>query len=676
MAGWGVIALLGATALGIIALSHHETINAAWLVIAAVCSYLVAYRFYAKFIANTVFKLSPKWQTAAVRKNDGLDYVPTNKYVLFGHHFAAIAGAGPLVGPVLAAQMGYLPGTLWLIIGACLAGCVQDYVVLVLSTRRDGESLGTMIKNHMGKDAGMVAQFGIIAIVIILLAVLAMVIVGALAASPWATFTVVMTMPIALLMGIYMRWIRPGHVLEISVIGFALLMGALIGGKYVAEAPAWAAAFTWTPTEIAWALILYSLAASIMPVWLMQAPRDYLSTFLKIGTIVALAIGIIFTLPELHMPALTKFVDGTGPVWAGSLFPFLFITLACGAVSGFHALVSSGTTPKMLEDETLATPIGYGAMAMESFVGIMAMTAACVLQPGVYFAVNAPAGVIGTTAESAAQTISSWGFSITPEMIQQAAQNVGEATVLSRTGGAPTLAIGMANILSGFVGGEAAMAFWYHFAILFEAMFILTTLTAGTRVMRFMIQDLAGSIRPEWGSTSSWTGNVIGSTISCALWGWFLYQGVINPFGGIFTLWGLFGVANQLLACIALTFVFVAFVKNGYQKYLFVPGIPLAWLLICTLTAGVQKIWHPTPAIGFLAHAKMLQTAIDAGKVVAPAKSLEQMQTLVYNDYVDAGLGFIFVACVVAMLIYGLRSIVRGYQVPAVPGQPMHQAAE
>ncbi|MHB1205617.1 MAG: carbon starvation CstA family protein [Rhodospirillaceae bacterium] len=668
--GWAAMALLGAFAMGLIALSRNESINAAWLVIAAACCYFVSYRFYAQFIAKSVLHLNPKWETAAVRKNDGLDYVPTNKYVLFGHHFAAIAGAGPLIGPVLAAQMGYLPGTLWIIIGACLAGCVQDYIVLVLSARRDGESLGTMIKNYMGRDAGIVAQIGILAIVTILLAVLAMVVIGALASSPWGTFTVVMTMPIALLMGVYMRWIRPGKILEISVVGFVLLMAALIGGKYVAEDAVWGPAFTWTGVQLTWALVLYSFAAAIMPVWLMQAPRDYLSTFLKIGTIVALAIGILLSLPELHMPATTKFTDGTGPVWAGSLFPFLFITIACGAISGFHALVSSGTTPKMLEKETLATPIGYGSMAMESFVAVMAMCAACVLEPGLYFSVNSPASVIGTTAESAAQVISSWGFMVTPEMIHEAANGVGEATVLSRTGGAPTLALGMAHILSGAVGGEAAKAFWYHFAILFEAMFILTTLTAGTRVARFMIQDLAGLVVPSLGRTNSWTGTVIGSGIACSLWGYFLYQGVINPFGGIFTLWGLFGVANQLLACIALTFVVVAFVKNGYIKYLWVPGLPLGWLLLCTLTAGFQKIWHPAPSIGFLAHARMLQTAIDEGRVVGPAKSLEQMQSLVFNDYLDAGLGFIFVAVVIAMLGFAVRSVRSNVRVPAIPGQP------
>ena len=674
--GWGAVALLGAFALGLIALNNAETINAAWLVVAATCSYFVAYRFYAQFIAKTVLGLNSKWETAAVRKNDGLDYVPTNKYVLFGHHFAAIAGAGPLIGPVLAAQMGYLPGTLWIIIGACLAGCVQDYVVLALSTRRDGESLGTMIKNYLGKDAGTVAQFGILAIVTILLAVLGLVVVQALAHSPWGTFTVVMTMPIALLMGVYMRWIRPGKILEISVVGFALLMVALILGKYVAEDPTWAEAFTWTGEQLAWALIIYSFAAAVMPVWMMQAPRDYLSTFLKIGTIVALAIGILVTLPELHMPAMTQFIDGTGPVWKGSLFPFLFITIACGAISGFHALVSSGTTPKMLDKETLATPIGYGSMAMESFVAIMAMCAACVLEPGLYFAVNSPASVIGPTAESAAQVISSWGFVITPELIHETAANVGEGSVLSRTGGAPTLAIGMAHILSGAVGGKEAMAFWYHFAILFEAMFIMTTLTAGTRVARFMIQDLAGQINPVLGSTSSWAGNIIGSFLACFLWGYFLYQGVVDPFGGINTLWPLFGVANQLLASMALTFVVVAFVKNGYTKYIWVPAVPLVWLLACTLTAGFQKIFHSSPTIGFLAQAKLLQTAIDEGRVIAPAKSVEQMGRLVVNAYIDAALAAIFVSCVIAMLVFAVRAVRSNRAAPAIPGQPpiMHAA--
>ena len=668
-ATWIGVSVLGAVALGIVALTRNEPINAAWLVIAAVCSYLVGYRFYSHFIATRVLGLSAANITPAHKMTDGLDYVPTNKWVLFGHHFAAIAGAGPLIGPVLAAQMGYLPGTLWIIIGAVFAGCVQDFIILVFSTRRNGESLGSMIKNIMGREAGIVAQFGILAIMVILLAVLGLVVVKALAASPWGTFTVAMTIPIALLMGFYMRYIRPGRVIEISVIGIALLMLALIGGNAVAQDPTWGPIFTLTGPQLAWAMIVYGFAASVMPVWMMQAPRDYLSTFLKIGTILGLAIGILVTLPELKFPAISRFVDGTGPVFSGSLFPFLFITIACGAISGFHALISSGTTPKMIDQEPQARVIGYGAMAMESFVAIMAMTAASVLEPGLYFAVNSPAGLIGTTAAQAAQTVSEWGFMITPEMLTQTATDVGEASILSRTGGAPTLAIGMAQILSGAIGGPGAMAFWYHFAILFEALFILTTLTAGTRVARFMIQDLLAHVSPALGRTTSWPGNILATTLAVAAWGYFLYQGVVDPFGGINSLWPLFGVANQMLAAIALTFITVAFVKYGLSRYVWVPMAPLVWLLICTITAGVEKIWHPAPAVGFISHANMLDAALKEGKVLAPAASLEEMQRLILNDYINATLAAVFLAVVLAMIGFGIRSVLqlRGGTVEAEP---------
>ena len=658
---WIAVGLLGAAALATIALQRNETVNAAWLVIAAVCCYMLGYRFYSQFIASKVFNLDAARATPAMRMTDGLDYVPTNKYVLFGHHFAAIAGAGPLIGPVLAAQMGYLPGTLWIIIGAVFAGCVQDFIVLVFSTRRDGESLGQMIKNLMGREAGIVAQIGILAIMVILLAVLGLVVVKALAQSPWGTFTVAMTIPIALLMGFYMRLFRPGHIAEISIIGFLLLMFSLVAGRWVAEDPTWSVWFSLTGPQLAWAMIIYGFFASVLPVWMMQAPRDYLSTFLKIGTILGLAIGILVNLPDLRMPAITRFIDGTGPVFAGSLFPFLFITIACGAISGFHALISSGTTPKMLEREPEARAIGYGAMAMESFVAIMAMTAATVLEPGVYFAVNSPGSLIGTTAESAAQVISQWGFMLTPEMLTQTAKDVGEATILSRTGGAPTLAIGMAQILSAAIGGPALMAFWYHFAILFEALFILTTLTAGTRVARFMIQDLFGAVVPALGRTTSWAGNIAATTLAVAAWGYFLYQGVVDPFGGINSLWPLFGIANQMLAAIALTFVCVAFVRYGYTRYLLIPATPLVWLLICTITAGIQKIWHSAPSIGFLAHADMLGAALSEGRVLAPAGSLEEMERLILNDQIDAALGMIFLTVVIAMVGFGLRSIMKGW---------------
>ncbi len=656
---WLAVAVLGAFALGLLAVTRNETVNAAWIVIAATCCYLIGYRFYSQFIAGKVLALDDTRTTPAVRLNDGLDYVPTNKVVLFGHHFAAIAGAGPLIGPVLAAQMGYLPGTLWILIGAVFAGCVQDFIVLVFSTRRDGASLGKMIRTELGQTAGIVALFGVMAIMIILLAVLGLVVVKALAQSPWGTFTVAMTIPIAVIMGVYMRFIRPGHIGEASVGGFVLLMAALAGGAWVAGHPTFAAWFTLTGTQLAWALIIYGFIAAVLPVWLILAPRDYLSTFLKIGTIGLLAIGIVGTLPDLSMPAVTKFVDGTGPVFSGDLFPFLFITIACGAVSGFHSLISSGTTPKMLERESHARSIGYGGMIIESFVAVMAMVAACVLDPGLYFAVNSPAALIGTTPAEAAAVISGWGFALTPETLEQTAKAIGESTVLSRTGGAPTLAIGMAQILSDFIGGEGLMAFWYHFAILFEALFILTTLDAGTRVARFMIQDLLGLIAPKIGETKSLAGNVIGTFLCVAGWGYFLYQGVVDPLGGINTLWPLFGIANQMLAAMALTLATVMLAKHGRTVYAWVAGAPLAWLLICTITAGWQKLFHPDPKVGFIAHANLFGDALANEKIIGPAKSLDQMRQLVFNDWVDATMCGIFLFVVVTVALFGLRELLK-----------------
>jgi len=508
MLGWLAVAVLGAAALGVVALRRGETVNAVWLVIAAVCVYLIGYRFYSLFVARTVAGVDPTRATPAMRRNDGLDYVPTNQYVLFGHHFAAIAGAGPLVGPVLAAQMGYLPGTLWILFGAVFAGCVQDFMILFISTRRDGRSLGEMIRSEMGDTPGVVALFGVLMIMIILLAVLALIVVKALAGSPWGTFTVLATIPIAVLMGLYTRFLRPHRIGEMSAIGFVLLMAGIFLGQPVSESPTLAPLFTYGGTTLALMLIAYGFIASVLPVWLVLAPRDYLSTFLKIGTICSLALGILIVMPELRMPAVSRFVDGTGPVFSGTLFPFLFITIACGACSGFHALISSGTTPKMIENEVQTRFIGYGAMLMESFVAIMALIAACVLEPGAYFAMNAPPGVIGTTAQQAAETISGWGFVITPDQLTGIAQDVGETTILSRAGGAPTLAVGMAHILSGVIGGKTLMAFWYHFAILFEALFILTTVDAGTRVARFMIQDLLGVFVPGMKNTQSWPANL------------------------------------------------------------------------------------------------------------------------------------------------------------------------
>jgi carbon starvation protein len=663
---WAGIAALGAVSFGIVALSRGETISAAWLVIAALCIYFISYRFYALFIAEKVLGVDPTRQTPAYSHNDGLDYVPTNRYVLFGHHFAAIAGAGPLVGPVLAAQMGYLPGTIWILAGVVFAGAVQDMTVLFLSTRRDARSLGDMVRLEMGPAAGGIALIGVLLIMIILLAVLALVVVKALMGSPWGTFTVFCTIPIALLMGIYARFIRVGRIAEMSAIGVVLLLAALIYGRTVSENPALAAWFDLKGETMALVIIGYGFVASVLPVWLLLAPRDYLSTFLKVGTMALLAVGIILVQPELKMPAVTKFIDGTGPVWSGSLFPFLFITIACGAVSGFHALIASGTTPKMLENESQARFIGYGAMLTESFVAIMAMIGATVLEPGIYFAMNSPSGLIGTTAAQAAQVVSGWGFSVTPDMISQIAQDVGEKTLLSRTGGAPTLAVGMAHILSGMFGGRVMMGIWYHFAILFEALFILTTVDAGTRVARFMIQDLIGSVVPSFKHTESWSNNVIGSALACAAWGYFLYQGVIDPMGGINTLWPLFGISNQMLAGIALILCTVALFKMKRQRYAWVTITPTLWLLVCTLTAGLQKVLSTVPAIGFVAHAQRFSEAAAAGKILAPAKTMEEMHRVIFNDYVDATLAALFVAVVLAMTVYGLIAIRRALGNPKV----------
>jgi carbon starvation protein len=663
---WAAVAILGAISLGIVALSRGETINAVWLVLAAICSYLLAYRFYALFIARRVLRLDPQRPTPAQRFNDGLDYCPTDRTVLFGHHFAAIAGAGPLVGPVLAAQMGYLPGTLWLIVGVVFAGAVQDFIVLWASTRRDGRSMGDMIRSELGPLAGTVAMIGVLLIMVILLAVLALVVVKALKQSPWATFTVMMTIPIGVLMGVYGRYLRPGRIGEMSLIGFALLLLALIYGRHVAEDPVLGPMFDYSGEQLSMMLIAYGFVASVLPVWTLLAPRDYLSTFLKIGTIAGLALGIFFVLPDLKMPALTKFIDGTGPVFAGNLFPFLFITIACGAVSGFHALVSSGTTPKMLDNEVNARFIGYGAMLMESFVAIMALVAASTLEPGLYFALNSPAALIGTTPDSAAAAISSWGFVVTPDMIKDAATNVGEATILSRTGGAPTLAIGMAEILSSAIGGKTMMAFWYHFAILFEALFILTTIDAGTRVARFMIQDLIGMFAPVFRDTRSWTANIVATTIAVAGWGYFLYQGVVDPLGGINTLWPLFGIANQMLACIALILCTVVLFKMKRQRYAWVTIVPATWVAICTLTAGWLKIFSDNPAIGFLAHADKFGTALNAGELLSPANSVADMGRIVFNDYVNATMTGLLIALVVAMAGFALAAILKALADPNI----------
>ncbi|MBP5958880.1 Pyruvate/proton symporter BtsT [Pseudomonas fluorescens] len=652
---WLVLAIVGACALGVVALRRGEAINALWIVVAAVAIYLVAYRYYSLFIATHVMQLDPRRATPAVLNNDGLDYVPTNKHILFGHHFAAIAGAGPLVGPVLAAQMGYLPGTLWLIAGVVLAGAVQDFMVLFMSTRRNGRSLGDMVREEMGRVPGTIALFGCFLIMIIILAVLALIVVKALAESPWGIFTVMATIPIAMFMGIYMRYIRPGRIGEISVVGVLLLLGSIWLGGQIAADPVWAKAFTFTGVQITWMLVGYGFVAASLPVWLILAPRDYLSTFLKIGTIVALAIGILVTMPELKMPALTQFVDGTGPVWKGGLFPFLFITIACGAVSGFHALISSGTTPKLLDNETNARYIGYGGMLMESFVAIMAMVAASVIEPGVYFAMNSPAAVVGSDVVSVAQVVTSWGFAITPEALQAVANDIGETTILARAGGAPTLAVGIAQILHSVLPGENTMAFWYHFAILFEALFILTAVDAGTRAGRFMLQDLLGSFVPALKRTESWTANLIATAGCVAMWGWLLYQGVIDPLGGINTLWPLFGISNQMLAGIALMLGTVVLIKMKRQRYIWVTLLPATWLLICTTTAGFIKLFDANPAIGFLSLAKKYSDALANGQVIAPAKSVEQMQHVIFNAYTNATLTVLFLFVVFSILFYALK---------------------
>ncbi|MER2624421.1 MAG: carbon starvation CstA family protein [Accumulibacter sp.] len=658
---WWLLTVVGAFSLGTVALSRGETINALWIVTAAISIYLVAYRYYSLYIADTVMQLDPTRATPAVRHNDGLDYVPTNKYILFGHHFAAIAGAGPLVGPVLAAQMGYLPGTLWIIVGVVLAGAVQDFMVLFVSTRRDGRSLGDLIKTELGLVPGIIALFGAFMIMVIILAVLALIVVKALADSPWGTFTVAATIPIAMFMGVYNRFIRPGRVGEISLVGFVLLIAAIVVGGQVAESATWALLFTFNPKQLTWMLIGYGFVASVLPVWLLLAPRDYLSTFLKIGTIVGLALAMVFVAPNLRMPAVTQFIDGTGPAWSGSLFPFIFITIACGAVSGFHALISSGTTPKLLDNEKNARMIGYGGMLMESFVAIMAIVAASVIDPGVYFAMNSPPAIIGKTVEGAAQVISQWGFVITPEVLVQTARDVGENSILSRAGGAPTLAVGMAQIFSQVIGGQTMMAFWYHFAILFEALFILTACDAGTRAGRFMLQDLLGTFVPSFRQTNSWPANLTATGLCVAAWGYILYQGVVDPLGGINSLWPLFGISNQMLAGVALMLCTVVLFKMKRHQYAWVTIVPACWLLICTLTAGWEKVFNANPKIGFLALANRFQAAIDKGEVLAPAKSVEQMQQIVFNNYLDAVLAMFFIFVVVSILFYTIVACVKAW---------------
>ncbi len=659
---WGIVVLVGLAAFTTLAMSRGEQVSAVWMVVAAISVYCIAYRFYSLFIAKQVMELDANRLTPAERHNDGLDYVPTHKGVLFGHHFAAIAGAGPLVGPVLAAQMGYLPGTLWIIFGVVFAGAVQDMMVLFVSMRRDGRSLGDIVKQELGTTAGVIASIGILMIMIIIMAVLALIVVKALTHSPWGTFTIAATMPIALFMGIYTRYIRPGKIGEISIVGFILLMLAIVYGENVAQS-SYAHWFDLTGVQLTWAIMIYGFIAAVLPVWLLLTPRDYLSTFLKIGTIIGLAIGIIIVSPALEMPAVTKFVDGTGPVFSGNLFPFLFITIACGAVSGFHALISSGTTPKMIENETHVRMIGYGGMLMESFVAIMALAAASVLDPGIYFAMNSPTALIGTDAAQAAQVVTQMGFPIDAATLLHTADAVGENTILSRAGGAPTLAVGMAHIMSQLIPGEAMMAFWYHFALLFEALFILTAVDAGTRVARFMIQDLGGIFVKSFSNTDSLPANIVATFLAVALWGYFLYTGVTDPLGGINSLWPLFGIGNQMLAGVALIMVSVVLVKMKKERYVWVSLVPALLLLFVTCYASLQKLFHSDPKIGFLAHASKFKNAAANGEILAPAKDVAQMSKIAFNDYVNSGLTILFLSVVVIVAVYGLRVALKARKV-------------
>jgi carbon starvation protein len=651
---WVAVAAGAAVCLGGIALNRGEHINSIWLVLASACTYAVGYRFYGKFISARVMALNDKRATPAERLRNGHDFEPTNKWILFGHHFAAIAGPGPLVGPVLAAQFGYLPGTLWIIIGAVLGGAVQDFVILFASMRRDGKSLGQMAREEIGKIGGFTALLTVLLIMIILLAVVALVVVNALKGSPWGTFTIAATMPIAIFMGLYLRYWRPGKVLECSAIGFVLVMASIFAGRSVAESATWAPMFTWGAMSLALCIIAYGFLASSLPVWLLLAPRDYLSTFVKLGVITLLAIGILFVRPELQLPAFTRFVDGTGPIFAGKIFPFCFITIACGAISGFHALISSGTSPKMIARESHAWPVGYGSMLLESFVAIMAMIAACVLQPGVYFAVNSPAGIVGSTPAKAAATITAWGFPVTPADMATLANNVGEQTLFYRTGGAPSLALGMAHIFASSGGGRAVIGFWYHFAIMFEALFILTIIDAGTRVGRFMLQDLLGHVSKPLGRTSWMPGVVLTSALVVAGWGYFLVQGVRDPLGGINSLWPLFGISNQLLAAIALCIATTILLKMHGPKYVWITCVPLVWLVIVTYTAAMQKIFSPLPTLGFLAQ---------ADKMAAAAVQTDATRALIFNARLDAVICGVLLVMVTAILLDSLRvwaGILRG----------------
>jgi carbon starvation protein len=667
---WTAVAALGAVALATIAFHRGEPVNATWFVLAAGCSYLVAYRLYSAFIAAKLLALDNTRATPAERRDDGRDFVPTNRWVLFGHHFAAIAGPGPLVGPTLAAQFGYLPGTLWLIAGAAFAGCVQDFVILFCSIRRDGKTLGEMARDEVSKRGGFIAQLAVLTIMIILLAVVALVVVNALKSSPWATFTLAMTIPIALLLGVYLRYFRPGRVLEASLIGVALVLFVVVAGQWVADSPYLAKVFTLGGVTLAFSVIAYGFAASALPVWLLLAPRDYLSAFIKAGAIFSLAAGILLVRPQVLMPPLTRFVDGSGPVFAGKIFPFCFITIACGAISGFHSLISSGTTPKMIQREGHARFIGYGAMLLESFVGVMAMVAACAMTPGVYFAINSPASIVGATPDAAAATISSWGYPLTGGTMTSLAHAVGEQTLLNRAGGAPSLAVGMAQIFSSTIGGERLLSIWYHFAIMFEALFILTVLDAGTRVGRFMIQELGGRVWKPMGRMNWMPGILLSSAIIVGAWGYFLYQGVVDPLGGINSLWPLFGISNQLLAAVALVVATTILLKMGRLKWIWVTLLPMAWLVIITMTASYQKIFSANARIGFLAQANSMAAQLAAGKIAAA--KIADTQRVIFNLRLDAVVTAVLAVMILVLLV---EALVEWYAILSRSKEPVMQEA-
>ncbi len=645
---WFLIALLGAFAFSLIALHREESVNSIWFITAAVCIYLIAYRFYAAWVATRVLVLDENNKTPAVRINNNRDFIPTNKWVVFGTHFAAIAGPGPLIGPTLAAQFGYLPGTIWILIGGVVGGAVQDMTILFFSVRRDGKSLGQMAKEELGKLAGLASLIGTFVIMIVLIAVLGLVVVNAMKHSPWATSTVAATIPIAFFIGFYMRFLRPGRILEASLLGVSLLLMAVYFGGEIDKSELLRPYFDHDGLFLAWAIIIYGFTAAVLPVWMLLAPRDYLSTFIKLGTVIFLAIAIAILQPEIKMPAVTNFIDGSGPIFGGKLFPFVFITIACGAISGFHALISSGTTPKLIDNEKYIPMIGYGGMLLESFVAIMAMVAACVLEPGVFFAINSPVGVVGQEASQAIETINSWGYSVSLDEMNRLAADVGESTLFARTGGAPSLAVGMASIFANAFG-KHLLSMWYHFAIMFEAVFILTTLDAGTRVGRFMLQDMLGNVHPSLGKTSSIFSTIFSSAIVVSCWGYFLYIGVIDPNGGVNILWPLFGIANQMLAAIALCVATGILIKSGKLRFAWVTGAPLIWLVIITTTASYQKIFSEDVRVGFIASANNMQQQINEG--LLDQDHIAILEKLILNLKIDTGITIFLVSILWIVLI-------------------------